>query len=342
MRIGDRPRQSPTSGEGEVLGHSIEEPPAYLHRVGTRPGFRSPRRRRISVPGRWHARRLAVATIFIAGAVVLSGCDTAPDVAGGDPLSTTGSTETTGAPETTPAPTTAPPTSDPPTSAAASSDPASLVIDRLFDAFNAEDAEEVADVFGDEVVYVFHDRDEELVGADVAAFFESYFGRETIERITDPFHASDGRTYFLGQITFRSAGGWATLVFDVEMDGERLVSMGDRRQTVDEVIATDLIDDLYEAFSDQDVDRLTEQFEGMTYRSHSGVEFTGADAAEHWADAFGLVITRTSGVFAIGDGAYVFVTEHTEPDSGRSTGYVVEIERFRNQITSMTERRPET
>jgi hypothetical protein len=201
-----------------------------------------------------------------------------------------------------------------------------VVIDRLFDAFNAQDAEEVADVFGDDVVYVFHDRGEELVGADVAAFFQSYFGRETGERITDGFHAPDGRTYFLGKFTF-SSGGWATLVFDVEMDGERLVSMGDRRQTVEEVIAADQIDDLYEAFNDQDVDRLTEEFEGMTYRSHSGVEFTGADAAEHWADAFGSVVTRTSGVFAIGDGAYVFVTEHRDPDSGHSTGYVVEIER---------------
>jgi hypothetical protein len=276
---------------------------------------------------------MAVATILIAGAVVLSGCDTAPDVAGVDPSSTTGSTETTRAPETTTAPTTVPPTT-----AAASSDPASVVIDRLFDAFNAQDAEEVARVFGDDVVYVFHDRGEELVGADVAAFFQSYFGRETGERITDGFHASDGRTYFLGKFTFSSAGGWATLVFDVEMDGERLVSMGDRRQTVEEVIAADLIDDLHKAFNDQDVDRLTEEFEGMTYRSHSGVEFTGADAAEHWADSFGLVVTRTSGVFAIGDGAYVFVTEHRDPDSGHSTGYVVEIERSGQQITSMTER----
>jgi hypothetical protein len=276
---------------------------------------------------------MAVATILIAGAVVLSGCDTAPDVAGVDPSSTTGSTETTGAPETTTAPTTVPPTT-----AAASSDPASVVIDRLFDAFNAQDAEEVARVFGDDVVYVFHDRDEELVGADVAAFFQSYFGRETGERITDGFHASDGRTYFLGKFTFSSAGGWVTLVFDVEMDGERLVSMGDRRQTVDEVIAADLIDDLHKAFNDQDVDRLTEEFEGMAYRSHSGVELTGADAAEHWADSFGLVVTRTSGVFAIGDGAYVFVTEHRDPDSGHSTGYVVEIERSGQQITSMTER----
>ena len=280
---------------------------------------------------------MAVATILIAGAVVLSGCDIASDVAGSDPSSTSGSTEATRAPDTTTAPTTAPPTT-----AAGSSDPASLVIDRLFDAFNAQDAEEVSGVFGDDVVYVLHDRGEKLVGADAAAFFQSYFGKETGERITDPFHASDGRTYFLGKFTFSSAGGWATLVFDVEMDGERLVSMGDRRQTVDEVIAADLIDDLHEAFNDQDVDRLTEEFEGMTYRSHSGVEFTGADAAEHWADAFGLVVTRTSGVFATGDGAYVFVTEHRDPDSGHSTGYVVEVERSRQQITSMTERRAGT
>lgn len=275
---------------------------------------------------------MAVATLLLAGAGVLSGCNTAPDVAGVDPSSTTGSTVTSRAPETTTAPTTAPPTT-----AAASSDPASQVIDRLFNAFNAQDADEVASVFGDDVVYVFHDRGEELVGADATAFFQSYFGTETGERITDPFHASDGRTYFLGRFTF-SSGAATTLVFDVEMDGERLVSMGDRRQTVVEVIATDEIDALYEAFNDQDVDRLTEEFEGVTYMSHSGVEFTGADAAEYWADAFGLVMTRTSGVFAVGDGSYGFVTEHREPDSGRATGYVVEIERTGGQITRMTER----
>lgn len=315
MRINDRPRQPPRKSRAKSVSRE---------------------RRRISAPGGWHAWRVAAATALIVGAVVLSGCDSASDLAGVDP-STTGSTQTTEVPEAMTAPTT-----DPPTPAGGSSDPAAAVIDRLFDAFNAQDAEEVASVFGDDVVYVFHDRDEELVGADVAAFFESYFGRETGERITDPLHASDGRTYFLGKFTFTSAGGWATLVFDVEMDGERLVSMGDRRQTVEEVIAADLIDDLYEAFNDQDVDRLTEEFGGMTYRSDSGVEFTGADAADHWADAFGLVVTRTSGVFAVGDGAYVFATEHKDPDSGHSTGYVVEIERSGQQITSMTERRSET
>jgi len=279
---------------------------------------------------------MAVATIVIAGAVVLSGCDTAPDVASVDPPSTTGSTETTRAPETTAAPTTAPPTT-----AVASSDPASLAVDRLFEVFNAQDAEEVAGVFGDDVVYVLRDRDEELVGADAAAFFQSYFGVETGERITDPFHASDGRTYFLGKFSFGSGASW-TLVFDVEMDGERLVSMGDRSQKFEEVIAAGAIDDIYEAFNDQDVDRLNEEFEGMTYRSPSGVEFTGAEAAERWADAFGLVVTRTSGVFAIDDGAYGLVTEYREPDSGRSTTYAVEIERSGGQITSMTERRPQT
>jgi hypothetical protein len=279
---------------------------------------------------------MAGATILIAGAVVFSGCDTAPDVAGGDPSPTTGSTETTSAPETTTAPTTAPPNTAPP-----SSDPASLVIDRLFDAFNAENAEEVSDVFGDDVVYVFHDRGEELVGADAAAFFHSYFGRETGERVTGPFHAPDGRTYFLGKFTF-SSGGTTTLVFDVEMDGERLVSMGDRSHKVDEFTAANQIDDLYEAFNDQDVDRLTEAFEGMTYRSHSGVEVTGADAAEHWAEAFGSVVARTSGVFTIGEGAYGFVSEQREPGSGSSTIYVVEIERSGGKITSMTERLLET
>jgi hypothetical protein len=305
---------------------------------------RAPARSRelaISGPGAWRARRMAVATIFIAVAVVLTGCDTAPDIAGGDSSSTTGSTETTRAPETTTTPTTnsptTTPTTDPPATAAETSDPASLAIDRLFEAFNAQDAEEVDDFFGDDVVYVFHDRGEKLVGADAAAFFHSYFGRETGERITEPFHAPDGRTYFLGKFT-TSSGGSSTLVFDVEMDGERLVSMGDRGQEVGEFTAASQIDDLYEAFNDQDLNRLTEEFEGMTYRSPSGVEFTGADAAEHWADAFGLVVTRTSGVFAIGDGAYEFVSEYRNPDSGLSTGYVVVIERFGGQITSMTER----
>lgn len=45
------------------------------------------------------------------------------------------------------------------------------------------------------------------------------------------------------------------------------------------------------------------------------------------ADAFGMVVTRTRGVFAIGDSAYGFVTEHWEPDTGRFTAYGVEVER---------------
>lgn len=262
---------------------------------------------------------------MIAGAVMFSGCDTAPDIAGVDPSSPLGLTETTTAP-----------TAAPTTSVAASSDPASQVIDRLFDAFNAENAEGVAGVFGDDVVYVLRDRGEELVGADAAAFFQSYFGRETGERVTDPFHAPDGRTYFLGEFT--DVGGTTSLVFDVEMDGERLVSMGDRRQRHGEAKAADQIDDLYEAFNDQDVDQLTEEFEGITYRSHSGAEFTGADAAEHWAEAFGSVVTRTTAVFLIDEGVYEFVSVQRDPDSGLSTGYVVVIERFGGQINSMTER----
>jgi hypothetical protein len=101
------------------------------------------RRRRTYALGRWHALRVAVATIVFAGGVLLSACAGASDVSGVDPSSATGSTETTRAPGTATAPTTA-----------ASSDPASLVIDRLFEAFNAQDARAVAGVFGDDVVYV--------------------------------------------------------------------------------------------------------------------------------------------------------------------------------------------
>jgi hypothetical protein len=271
---------------------------------------------------------MAVAAIVIAGVVGLSGCGNAPDVAGVDPPSTTDSTETTGAPDTTVAA---------PTTAVASSDPASLVLDRLFEAFNAQDAEGVAGVFGDDVVYVLRDDDEELVGVEATTFWQGYFGSETGTRITDPFHGPDGRSYFLGVFEF-SNGASNTFVFDVEMDGDRLVRMGDRVREFGEVVAAREIDDIYEAFNDQDVDRLTEEFEGMTYRSPSGVEFTGAEAAEHWADAFGLVATRTSGVFATGGGAFGFVMEYLEPDSGLSTSYTVEVERSGGQITSMTER----
>ena len=62
---------------------------------------------------------------------------------------------------------------------------------------------------------------------------------------------------------------------------------------------------------------------------------------EHWADSVGLAATRSTGVFAIGDGLAVFVTEHRKP-SGLSTAYVVEVEMSGGEIISMTERRPET
>jgi hypothetical protein len=133
-------------------------------------------------------------------------------------------------------------------------------------------------------------------------------------------------------------------VFDVEMDSERLVRMGARPQTGDEVLATRKIDNLYQAFNDADLARLKEEFEGITYTSPSGVEVTGAEAAEHWADAFGVAVTRTTGAFAIGDDAVVFVTEHRQP-AGLSTTYVVEVEisgGILPKVTSMTERRPET
>lgn len=182
---------------------------------------------------------MAVATIVSAGAVALSGCGSSPD--------------------------------------AASSDAATLATDRLFEAFNAQDADGVADIFGDDVGFTL-ESGEVVVGADATAFWQGYFGVETAERITEAFHASDGRTYFVTEFE-RVAGGSWTLVFDVQMDGERLVRMGARPQDVKEDLAAGEIDDLYEAFNDQDVARLTEGFEGMTYRSPSGDEFMGAEAA---------------------------------------------------------------
>ena len=255
---------------------------------------------RRTTAGHRRSRRRVVAAIVVTGAVVLAGCETTPTSV-------------------------APP------------DPASLVIDRLIGAFNAEDIDGVEGVFGDEVVYVFHDTGEELVGPEATAFFQGYFGRETGQRVTEPFHAPDGRAYFLSKFedTF---GSRSTVVFDVEMDGEQLVSMGDRLQGFEEVFAAGDIDRLHEAFNDQDVDGRAEEFEGLTYRSPGGGEFTGADAAAHWEDSFGSTVTRTSGVFAIGPDAFGFVVERRDPGSGRSTTYSVEAERSGGRFTSMTER----
>ena len=221
-------------------------------------------------------------------------------------------------------------------------DPATLAIDELLEVFNAQDAEAVAGVFGDDVAFTL-ESGEDVVGADAATFWQGYFGKETGERITDAFHASDGRTYFLAEFTFWR-GHSGLFVFDVEMDGERLVRMGARPRTGDEVLAMRKIDSLYQAFNDADLDRLKEEFKGITYRSPSGVDFTGAEAAEHWADAFGVVVTRTTGVFAIGDDPAVFVTEHRQP-AGLSATYVVDVEISGGalpKVTSLTERRPET
>ncbi len=259
-------------------------------------------------PGlRW---RLAVATIVIAGAVVLAGCDTEPDVP--------------------------------------SSNPATLAADRFLEVFNAEDSNELARMFGDDVVFTV-ESGAEAVGADAATFWQEFLGQWTGERITDAFHGSDGRTYFLAEFAPVSGGLSNTQVFDMEMDGARLVGMGLRPPNLVEVGATSQIDDVYAAFNDQDLDQLTEEFEGITYTSPSGDNFTGAQAAEHWADEFGSTITRTTGVFAFADGSTswssvpataVFVREHTEP-AGNSTAYTVEVEMSRGQIINMTERQQE-
>lgn len=218
-------------------------------------------------------------------------------------------------------------------------DSATLAVDRLFGVFNAQDAEGVAGVFGDDVAFTL-ESGEDVFGADAAAFWQGYFGKETGERLTDAFHAADGLTYFMARFTWW-AGGSTLFVFDVEMDGKQLIRMGARPRNVAEIVATRKIDNLYQAFNDQDLERLTEEFDGITYTSPSGAEFEGAEAAAHWADEFGSTITRTSGVFAIGDGPAVSITEHREP-AGPSTEYVVEVERSRDGITSITERRPET
>lgn len=217
-------------------------------------------------------------------------------------------------------------------------DQAAQIIDRLFEVFNAEDAEGVADVFGDDAAFTL-ESGRDVVGADAATFWEGYFGVETFERVTDAFHASDGLTYFHGEV-LRSGGLTGIYVFDVEMDGERLVRIGARPRNSVEIAAAKELDSLQEAFTDQDLDRLTEEFDGVTYSSASGEEFEGAEAAGHWAESFGSAVTRTTGVISVDGGPTGFVTERTEP-GGISIEYVVTIEMAEDQVVNMTERRRE-
>ncbi len=219
-------------------------------------------------------------------------------------------------------------------------DQATLTVDLLLVDFNAQDAEGVADVFDDDVGFT-PGNSEEFVGADAATYWQEYFGRITGERLAEAFHAADGRTYFL--VEWVRPGGSSELeVFDVEMDGEQLVRIGSRPRDHAEIAATRATDDIYEAFNDQDLNRLTEAFEGITYSSPSGEEYTGAEAAEHWADTFGSTVARTTGVFAIDGGPAEFVTEYREPDSDTTTTYTVEVEISGGRATSMSEHRPET
>ncbi len=217
-------------------------------------------------------------------------------------------------------------------------DPATLAVDLLLEDFNAQDAEGVAGAFGDDVAFT-PPNSQGFVGADAASYWQGYFGRLTGERLAEAFHVSDGRTYFL--VEFARPGGSSEVeVFDVEMDGDQLVRIGARTRNYVELVATRAVDDLYEAFNDQDLDALTEEFEGVTYRSPSGEEVEGAQAAERWADEFGSAITRTTGVFAVGDGPAVFVTERREP-AGRSTAHLVEVEMSSGgQIITIAERNP--
>lgn len=266
----------------------------------------------MTTPKRRHARRLAMATIAVAVAAVFSGCNTEPE--------------------------------------APSANPATLTVDRFLDVFNAQDVDELTRIFGDDVVLTA-ESGAEAVGADAATFWQDFLGLWTGERITDAFHGSDGRTYILAEFAPSSGSRSMTQVFGVEMDGERLVGMGVRPQNLVEVEATSKIDDLYAAFNDQDLDQLTEEFEGISYTSPSGEDFTGAQASEHWALEFGSTIARTTGVFAFGDGSTswnsvpataVFVREHTEPEGSSTTAYTVEVEMSRGRITSMTERTPQS
>lgn len=217
-------------------------------------------------------------------------------------------------------------------------DPASLAVDRLFEVFNAQDAEGLADVFGDDVVFTTSWGDV-LVGPDAVSLFQDRFG-DSDERLTDPFHEADGHTSFLVEFT-RREGNKLLYVLDVETDGDRLVGIVSRRQTIFEIVATSAVDNLHRAFNVQDLDVLAEGFEDMAYRSPDGVDLVGAEAAGSWTDSFRFVVTRTTGVFDVGDRTAVFIAEHSEP-GGISTAYVVEVEISSDgRITSMTERRLE-
>lgn len=157
---------------------------------------------------------------------------------------------------------------------------------------------------------------QELIEAEAAEFWQSYFGRDTGERLTDRYTTPDGLTLFVLQFT-RPDGREPTQTFEVEMNDDGLVRIDDRGQAFDELLATNAVDEVLQAFIVQDLSAIFG--DDVVYTSPSNVDFVGSQAVTRWQGAFGATAERTSGVFALGDATYGFNVDWIEPDSGRAS-----------------------
>ena len=243
-------------------------------------------------------------------------------------------------PPTTVPPTTVPPTTAPPTTqvSVTPSSPAELAtasLDTLLEAFSNEDSEAVQSYFGESVVFTTY-AGSDLVGPEAAAYWERVFG-ETGERLTDVYEIEQGTFAFVVRYLLPS-GGSSTMVHEIEMAGETVERIEDRRASIDERLAEREVDRLFEAFNDQDVDALSAFFgDDVVYTGPSNVEFVGQQAATYWQRFLGETAMRTTGVFDLGDGTFGFDIDFIGADSGRATHRTALVEVVDRRITSFTE-----
>jgi hypothetical protein len=267
--------------------------------------------------------------VVAAGIFAFGGGDGDPQVVTTDPQVTVPPTTV---PPTTVPPTTTPPTTAPVTEPQTATDPATVAVDRLIEVYNARDAAGIEAFFGDSVAFNTQ-AGLEGVGAEVSEGWQQVFG-STLERLTASYRTPDGLFVFLVD-SVPPAGRNDLSVYELEMDGDRLVRLNNRIFTADEQLAQNTVDDVLEAFTDQDLTALEAFFgEDVVYTSPSNVDFVGPQAADRWAGAFGETALRTTGVFDLGDGTFGFDVDWIEPDSGRANKGTVVIEMADGAITS--------
>ena len=283
-------------------------------------------------PSRFRGPRIAAAAAIAAlvvavGLFAIGGGDGDPRVVTTDPPVTT--------PPTTAAQTTAPPTTQASVTPSLPAELATASLDTLLEAFNNQDSQAVQSYFGESVVFTTY-AGSDLVGPEAAAYWERVFG-ETGERLTEPYEIEQGTSAFVVRYLLPS-GGSSTMVHEIEMAGETVERIEDRRASIDERLAEREVDRLFEAFNNQDVDALNAFFgDDVVYTSVSNVEFVGQQAATYWQRFLGETAVRTTGVFDLGDGTFGFDVDFIGADSGRATHRTALVEVVDGRISSFEE-----